>query len=274
MERQGETGAAAPERARPALHHEDVGAGPTVVLVHGWSLSSAVFEEEIAALATGHRVIAPDLRGHGRSGPGPFSLTDLAGDLAELLESLEIERAVLVGWSLGAHVALAALPRVRPRLAELVLVSGTPRFTQGDGWEHGLPAQSVDVLAHRVRRDPPRALARFFEDMFAPGELDEAGRRRASAMRARIPLPDPDAARAGLAVLGTADLRESLARVELPALLLHGEADPICPVGAARAAAAAIPGARLVLLPGAGHAPFLSRPGVLAAALGRGGARA
>jgi pimeloyl-[acyl-carrier protein] methyl ester esterase len=230
-------------------------------------LSSAVFDAEAAILARAHRVIAPDLRGHGRSGPGPFSLADLARDLADLVDGLGLERAVIAGWSLGAQVALAALPLLRPRLSGLLLVAGTPRFTQGEGWPHGLPAQSVEVLAHRVRRDPARAVARFFEGMFAEGELDAEGRRRADAVRAAIPVPDPATVQAGLAVLAQEDLRSTLARVDLPVLLLHGDRDPICPVGASRAMSEMIPGARLAVVPGTGHAPFLSRPGALADAI-------
>lgn len=255
----------------PTLHYEDAGRGAPVVLVHGWSLSSAVFADELAAFAERRRAVAPDLRGHGRSRGGAFGLDDLAADLAALFERLDLARAVLVGWSLGAQVALAALPRVRARLAGLVLVSGTPRFTEGDGWEHGLPARSVDALAARVRRAPDRALARFFEDLFVDGELDAAARDRVRALRAAIPLPDPAAAASGLEVLRGADLRDrvdALAASGLPALVLHGEADPICLPGAARAVAARVRGARLALLPGVGHAPFLSRPAEFRALLG------
>ncbi len=257
----------APAGAADRLHHEDVGTGAPLVLVHGWSLSSAVFDDEVAALAPRYRVVRPDLRGHGRSVPGPFGLVELARDLATLLDRLGVDRVVLAGWSLGAQVALAALPLVRARVRALVLVSGTPRFTASEGWPHGLPAQSVDVLAHRVRRDAERAVRRFFDGMFAEGELDDAGRRRTAALRNRIPLPDPAAALSGLDVLAREDLRAALSRVDVPTLVVHGEADPICPVGAARATAAAIAGARLELVAGAGHAPFLSCPGSLARVL-------
>lgn len=253
--------------AAPTLHHEDRGAGAPVVLVHGWSLSSAVFGAETDLLARTRRVVAPDLRGHGRSAPAPFDLAALAGDLVALLEGLDLGGAILAGWSLGAQVALAAAPRLRPRLAGLVLASATPCFTVRDDWPHGLTPQSVEVLGHRVRRDPRRALARFFDGLFAEGELDEAGRGRAAALREAIPLPDPAAAQAGLDVLARTDLRPSLAGVGVPALVLHGEADPICPAGAGRALAAAIPGARLAVVPGAGHAPFVARPGLLAEAI-------
>jgi pimeloyl-ACP methyl ester esterase len=246
------------------LHYEDAGRGAPVVLVHGWSLSSAVFEAELDALAARGRAIAPDLRGHGRSPPAPFTLDDLAADLAALLERLALARVVLVGWSLGAQVALAALPRVRGRLAGVVLVSATPRFTRGDGWPHGLPARSVEVLAERVRRAPGPALARFFDELFAAGELDGPARDRVRALRAAIPLPDPAAAADGLAALRTADLRprlDDLAASGLPALVVHGGADPICVPSAGRAIADRVPGARLAILPAVGHAPFLSRPG-------------
>jgi pimeloyl-[acyl-carrier protein] methyl ester esterase len=165
-----------------------------------------------------------------------------------------------VGWSLGAHVALASLPRLRTRLAGLVLVSATPRFTACEGWPHGLPAQSVEVLAHRVRRDLARAVARFQDGMFVEGELDGEGLERVARARAAIPLPDAGAALAGLDVLLREDLRPALAAIDLPLLLVHGGADPICPPGASRAVLEAVPGARRVELPGVGHAPFLSRP--------------
>jgi pimeloyl-ACP methyl ester esterase len=237
------------------------------VLVHGWSESGATLRAEASLLARSRRVVVPDLRGHGRSAHAPFALADLARDLAALVEGLALERAVLAGWSLGAQVALAALPLLRPRVAGLVLVSGTPRFTRCEGWPHGQPAGSVEALAHRVRRDPARALARFQDAMFAEGELDEAGRRRVGALRAEVPLPHPGALQAGLDVLAREDLRAALPAVDLPALLLHGEEDAICPAGASRAMAAAMPRARAEILPGLGHAPFLSRPGLLARAV-------
>jgi pimeloyl-[acyl-carrier protein] methyl ester esterase len=250
------------------LHVEATGAGPAVLAVHGWSRSSA----DLAPLAErlpARRVLRPDLRGHGRSGPGPFTLASLAADLAALAEAEDLRGALLLGWSLGGQVALAALaghPALRGRLAGLVLIGATPRFTEGDGWPHGQPARAVEGLALRVRRAPEKALARFAADCFAPGELDEAGRARLDGLRAAPP-PDQAAALAGLDVLTATDLRAALPALDLPALVLHGEADAIVPPGAGRALAAALPRARLRLFPGLGHAPHLSRPDEVAAAV-------
>jgi pimeloyl-[acyl-carrier protein] methyl ester esterase len=103
--------------------------------------------------------------------------------------------------------------------------------------------------------------------MFAEGELDDEGRRRAERVRASIPTPDVEAALSALLILEREDLRPRLAKVEVPTHLVHCEADPICPVGASRAMASAIPQATLVVIPGAGHAPFVSRPDAFREAL-------
>ncbi|WP_242347081.1 alpha/beta fold hydrolase [Anaeromyxobacter terrae] len=257
------------DRAGLTLHCEDEGRGPALVAVHGWSLSGRWLLDALPpALLAGRRAIAPDLRGHGRSeGGAPFTLAELADDLVAAFDALVLERAVLLGWSLGAQLALAALPRLRGRVAGLALVSATPRFTEGEGWPHGLPARTLAALARHVERDPARAAARFHEGMFLPGELDAAALARAAALRTRTPVPSPVALRAGLDVLGEADLRGALAGLDLPVVVIHGEGDPVCLPGAGRALAGALPGARLAVVPGAGHAPFLSRPHAFTAAL-------
>lgn len=253
----------------PALHYEDQGSGPPLLLLHGWSRSGADFAALAARLSPSHRVVRLDLRGHGASAPGPFTLPDLAGDLAALAETLDLGGALLVGWSLGAQVALAALPRLGDRVRRLALVGATPRFTEGDGWPHGLPARAVAALAARLERQPARTVARFLDDCFAPGELDPAARAALAAAGEPGGLPSPDlaCALAGLDLLTGTDLRAALPAVTRPTLLLHGEADVIVPVGAARAMAALLPAARLVTFPATGHAPFLSRQAEVAGLL-------
>lgn len=253
--------------AGASLHYEDAGAGAPLVLIHGWSLSSRALLDAVAPAAAGRRVVALDLRGHGRSAPAPFGLDELAGDVLALFERLGLEAATLLGWSLGAQVALGALPGLAGRVGALVLVSATPRFTACEGWPHALPARVLEARARHVERDAARAAARFFDGMFTEGELDASGLARCAALRELTPLPGTAALLAGLDVLATADLRAGLAAVSVPTLLVHGARDPVCPPGAAAATAAAIPRARLAQIPGAGHAPFLSRPEAFAAVL-------
>jgi pimeloyl-[acyl-carrier protein] methyl ester esterase len=252
-----------------ALHYVDApGARPPVVLVHGWSMSSAAFAAQLDALASaGHRVLALDLRGHGRSSPAArYLVEDHARDLAALFERESLSRAVLVGWSLGGQVALEALPALGDRVAALALLSATPRFTQGDDWPHGLAASSVRALAARVARRPEQALRRFFDAMFAPGELEAAARERLAARVVAgpgAPGQDAAAALAGLDAFLAADQRPRLAAARAPALLVHGLDDAICLPAASRFMHERLPGSRLELLAGLGHAPHLSRPALV-----------
>lgn len=250
------------------LHVEDRGSGPPILLLHGWAMAGALLQPLGDRLAARGRVVRYDLRGHGASAPGATgSLEDHAGDLLALVDALALDGALVVAWSLGAQVLLRALPAAGGRLRGAVLVAGTPRFTATDGWAHGLPARQVELLAQRFRRDPARTRARFLADLLAPAERAALGEERLRALDAAVPLPDVAGALAGLDVLATADLRGGLAAIDLPVLLLHGDADPICPAGASRAMAEAIPGARLVVLAGAGHAPFLTREDEVIAAI-------
>jgi pimeloyl-[acyl-carrier protein] methyl ester esterase len=252
------------------IHWEEAGTGRPVVFVHGWSMSSCSFAWQMEAPALSYRAIAYDLRGHGRSPcekPAPeegHAIEDHARDLSTLIERLDLSDAALVGWSMGGQVALEALPDVQDRLAALILISTTPRFTVGGDWAHGLTEVSVRALAARLEHKPQKTLHRFFEGMFVAGELHETQfadiERR---VLAGAPPASVAAARTGLEALLASDQRPRLRDVRVPTLLVHGERDPICLPTASAFAEAHIPGARRRVLPGLGHAPHLSRPALV-----------
>jgi pimeloyl-[acyl-carrier protein] methyl ester esterase len=210
--------------------------------------------------------VVVDLPGHGRSPPADAagSIDAMGAEVAALVRARGLARPALGGWSLGAMVALAAADRLGAATAGLLLLSPTPRFAAGDGWEAGLPIEQVDGLAARLRISPAKALSRFFGSCFAEGELAADARAAALAVLLADP-PDAASARAGLSALAAGDLRPLLPRAA-PALLVHGDRDVIVPPAASEAMARAMPAARRVLLPGVGHAPHLSRPGEVAAA--------
>jgi len=138
------------------IYYDDIGAGRPLVMLHGWGMSQRVWEFQ-RELADSCRLVLADLRGHGRSGTSAngFSLDDLAGDLVRLFNHLALQNAYLLGWSLGSLVALAAFPEIRERLAGLILVGATPRFTATDGYPHGLPAKEPRGIGLRLRRVLP-----------------------------------------------------------------------------------------------------------------------
>ncbi|GFO70734.1 O-methylpimelyl-ACP methylesterase [Geomonas limicola] len=244
-----------------SLHYDEMGTGRPVIFVHGWAMSGRVWRFQ-HTLAQSHRLIFLDQRGHGHSSTGNgYGLADFSGDLVSFVEHLDVQGAVLVGWSMGVQVVLEAFPQLRERLAGLVLVGGTPRFTSCDDYPHGKPPVEVKGLGLRLRRDYQKTMGDFFRGMFAEDETDPAQYQRIVheiVMGGKS--PDHEAAQLALQILSVADQREELAGIDRPVLLVHGAEDGICPVGASQYMAQRLPQVELKVMEGCGHAPFMTRP--------------
>ena len=243
------------------LWYREQGKGPALVLVHGWCMSSEVWRFQLDRLSAGFRVIAPDLRGHGDSPLGSCGcgIETFTADIAALFLHLDLAGAILAGWSLGSQVAINALPLLEGRVNGLALICGTPRFTSGADFSHGLAQIEADGMALKVRRNLKRALEGFVDRMFVPGELAWEGREdEIRTLLAEVPVPDTDVAIQSLASLVLTDVRERLPAVNRPTLVISGERDPICPSPASSYMAERIPDSRHVVYAGCGHAPFLT----------------
>ena len=239
------------------------GGGAPLVLLHGWSMSAAVFTELLDPLGVERLVLAPDLPGHGASDPGPaYDPAALAGDLEEWLLGTGHREIDLIGWSLGGQVALELARSARLRVRRLVLVATTPRFVASSDWPHGLPPGQVRAMARDLRRDYPATLEAFFQLQFAAEQLPrERWQSLLDQTFQPASRPIPEVALAALEALRVGDLRGRLANVTCPTLVHQGEFDRITVPTAAAVLAAGLPSARLRFMDGVGHAPFLSRPG-------------
>jgi pimeloyl-ACP methyl ester carboxylesterase len=152
------------------------------------------------------------------------------------------------------------LPGLRDRLSGLVLIAGTPRFTQCDDFPYGLSMLEVEGMTGKVQRSLRRALMGFIARMFAPGELDDPSlSSNVQELLSSLPLPTTDAALQALDALVQTDLRDRLALIDLPTLVMNGDSDVICLPQASGYLAHRIPSARQVLFAGCGHAPFLTQ---------------
>jgi pimeloyl-[acyl-carrier protein] methyl ester esterase len=243
------------------LAWQEIGSGPPLVLLHGWSLSSAGFAG-LAGLLNDYRVLALDLPGHGSSSPCPSaSLESLADDVAHWLAATAPDPVALGGWSLGGMVALEVAAQNGILVEKLLLIATTPRFTAAVDWPHGQPAVQVKALRRNLARRFEATLGEFFARSFAEGEVDTARMRDIRAMCVRPGgLPDHDTAVALLDVLSVQDQRGKLSEVSCPALVLHGSGDRVTPAGAGRALVDLLPDGRLIEFAGAGHAPHWTRP--------------
>jgi pimeloyl-[acyl-carrier protein] methyl ester esterase len=247
----------------------EAGQGRPLVLLHGWAMSAAAFMELADLLATKFRILIPDLPGHGKSSPaGQSDLVGLSDVLANWLVSVEEAPCTLAGWSLGGMLSLQIASDGKLPLERLALIGSTPKFTIGDDWPYGLPATQVRAMTRNLKRQFETTLAEFFSLTFA-GEtlsIDRLRTIRNFAVRASS-LPDQEVAFALLNMLAEQDQRALLCDIHIPAMVLHGELDQISPIGAGRSMADMLPLGEFVSFPGIGHAPFLSKPHVVAARL-------
>lgn len=250
-------------RAGERLWYREAGCGTPLILLHGWCMSSAVWQEQFDGLAASCRLIAPDLRGHGSSRPvaGRCDFQSLAADLCDLLQTLDCQDAILLGWSMGAQVALQACKDLAARLSGLVLVSATPSFTVRPDYPFGLSPAEAAGMRLKVQRNRERALNGFHARMFAAGEIETAvqSERVAEILSSVVP-PETALAIEALDALSSADMRPQLAGIDLPVLLLHGDRDPICLPQASHYLAEGLRSARRTVFSGCGHAPFLTSP--------------
>jgi pimeloyl-ACP methyl ester carboxylesterase len=250
------------------------GSGPLVVLLHGIAGSSATWERVIPRLSGNHKVIAPDLLGHGGSPKprGDYSLGAYANLIRDLLDGLGEERGTIVGHSLGGGVALQFAYQYPERCERLVLIS-----SGGLGREvHAILRAAVLPGAEVVLPWLSAAAARSIETLVKTfGRLGfRESADLAETWRSFVSLEDPNARRAFLyTVRGIIDLGGQ--RVDatdklyltagLPTLIVWGEQDPLIPVEHAYRAHESIPGSRLEIFPGAGHYPYLDDPELFAA---------
>ena len=240
------------------LHVEIRGDGPDVVLLHGWALHGGMWGPWIEDLSRRARLHFIDLPGHGRSAwpEGASTLRDLARAVSPHVPP----GAAVLGWSLGGMVALE-LARSRPGdLAALVLVATTPCFLAREDWPAGMNPGVLDGFAAGLAGDYRRTISNF---LALQTWGDENATQALRSLRANLDShgePDPQALAAGLGILRHADLRDELASIAIPTLVIAGEHDRITPVAAGRELASRLPSARFVEVPKAGHAPFLSHP--------------
>ncbi len=242
------------------LYSERHGAGPLLVMLHGWGLNLRVFDSLVAGLTQHFSVLTVDLPGHGRSNASRWVALD------ELLLDLPAP-FVLLGWSLGGQLALQFAQRAPERVVGLVLVATTPRFLSSQDWPAGLSASVLAGFAAQLATDYRRTVADFLELQVR----GSAGATRTLAeLRAALLShgeATPDALAAGLELLQRNDLRAALPQIAAPTLIIAGQYDRVTPTAAARAMADRLPAGQLLEIRRAGHAPFLSHTEECAAAI-------
>ena len=240
-----------------ALYTHTSGAGPDLVMVHGWGLHGGIWRPLLPLLEPHFRVTCVDLPGHGRSG---WQGEETLDAMVEALLSVAPAGAAWLGWSLGGLVAARAALLAPARVNALVEIASSPCFVRRPGWQSAMLPVLLDTFAAELAENYARTLDRFLALQVRGSENSAAALKMLRTLMLLRGEPNADALRAGLELLRTTDLRDQLGQVECPVLLLAGERDTLVPVSAMQAARELFHAAQLQVIDGAGHAPFIAQP--------------
>lgn len=233
---------------------------PPLVLLHSLGSDSSMWRPQAEALADAFRVVRIDARGHGDapSPTGPYTVEDLGRDVLDVADQLGLGSFHLCGVSMGGLTALWLAVHHGDRLRSLTAANTAARVGSADGWADRV----AQVRRHGLAGIRDDVLARFFAPGFAhrwPAAFAEAQQAFTRA--------DDDGYAACCAALATADLRDEVARIAVPTLLVAGELDVPTPPSDAAWLHARIPDSRLVVLADASHLSNLDQPDAFTAAL-------
>jgi 3-oxoadipate enol-lactonase len=232
------------------------GSGVPVVLVHGLGYARWGWEPVADALAERFEVVLLDNRGIGESDApsGPYTVAEMAGDVARVMDEAGLEQAHVVGTSLGGMIAQELALSAPERVVKLVLVCTTP----GGPNAAPMPDATVTLLAEAASLEPLVALRRFVENALAPHPPKEIVER---ILAHRVATAQPPAAWMAQAAAGAAfDAWDRLPEIAAPTLVVHGTADVVVAPANAALLAERIPSAGLEWFEGCGHLLFWEEP--------------
>ena len=243
------------------LYYEDHGSGQPVVLIHGYPLDGSSWEKQAAALlGAGYRVITYDRRGFGRSSKPTegYDFDTFAADLNAVLSALDLNDAVLVGFSMGTGEVGRYLGTYgSARVAKAVfLASLEPYVLQSDDNPGGVPQSVFDGLMESVTADRYAFFTDFFRNFYNSDTFLGTPRLSQEVMNAGWNLAAKAGATASAAAQPTwlTDFRADIPKIDVPALIVHGTADNILPIDVTgREFAKALPSAEYVEIDGAPH---------------------
>ena len=243
------------------LYYEDHGSGQPVVLIHGYPLDGSSWEKQTAALLqAGHRVITYDRRGFGKSSKPTegYDYDTFAADLDTLLTTLDLNDAVLVGFSMGTGEVGRYLGTYgSARIARAAFLGSLePFLLKSDDNPGGVPQDVFDGLKEAVTADPYAFLTGFFKNFYNSDTFLGTPRLSQEAVNASWNVAAGAGATALVAAQRTwlTDFREDIPKIDVPALIVHGTADNILPIDSTgRLFAKALPNAEYVEIEGAPH---------------------
>lgn len=238
-----------------AMHYAEAGQGAPLLLLHGLGGSHEMWLPVIPELARSYRVIAGDHRGHGASHKprGQYTIRLFSDDWRAVMDALRIDRAHILGLSMGGAIAMRLAVEAPQRVRALVLV---------DTWAHPHP-DFLAMLHQRLEKLASGDLAGYAEvaipQVYSP-RFVQANPQAIADYRARVGKANPDSLRSAVGACMSHDMQGALARIQAPTLVIVGSQDGLVPPFHSEYIQRAIPKASLTVIEGSGHIPHLEAP--------------
>jgi pimeloyl-[acyl-carrier protein] methyl ester esterase len=229
-----------------------------IVLLHGWGMNSGAFSSFIPYLEDHFRVTTIDLPGFGENAhhlPSPYTVEALANMISAQLP----EQCVLAGWSLGGLIAQRIAIDAPQKLAGLITIASTPRFSAGPCWP-GIAKDLLSMFETQLEKNYRKTLERFLAIQAMGSATAKNDIKTIREHVTEYPEPAEEALKRGLSILAKEDLRQIVGRISVPTLRLYGRLDSLVPTAGIDRICELHPQADTVVLPHASHAPFISHP--------------
>jgi pimeloyl-ACP methyl ester carboxylesterase len=246
-------------------HYAEKGQGLSLVLIHGFPLDHRIWKAQVEDLGDCCRVIAPDLKGFGKSlSTEAFTMESLADELHQLLQQIGALPCVLAGLSMGGYIGLAFAEKFAADLKGLILIDSKAEADPQVAKENRQKAAELAMHSGSV----PVA-AQMLPKMLAPSTIAQQPEVVKTLQQIMETVPPVTIANASYAMRDRPDRTALLSRLTIPSLIVLGDVDALIPLSMGQAMQQLMPAGQLVVIPGAGHMPCIEQPAALNDALRR-----
>lgn len=237
------------------IHKEVFGQGQPIVLIHGWAMHTGIWRTFAQQLSQYYEVTCLDLPGHGLSEMvEPYTLDQIS---LALIDVMPEQACCVLGWSLGADVAITLAKNYPQKINSLILLGGNPRFIQDGEWA-GMNRQVLEDFALNLSTNCQLTLIRFLALQVNNLQNGKQLLKELKLTVQECDTPKQAVLQAGLDILTKADLRDDLAALSCPINIIQGDKDTLVPVQVAHDIKKIQPNTEVNIIPHAGHVPFLS----------------